>query len=88
MKLTKEECEKALESLKPMTIKEFREKEYLPFIGANRILTQLINEHFDNNMARTCQNLVSEIDKLEKEIEELKEKNTILNARVIDAYKK
>lgn len=47
MSLIKEECLFALESLRPANIYEFKEKGYLPFIEANSILTQLINEHFE-----------------------------------------
>lgn len=32
-------------------------------------IIKIINEHFDNNNARTVQNLVSEIDKLEKALD-------------------
>lgn len=48
MSLTEEECLFALKSLKPANIYEFIAKGYLPFTEANSILTQLINEHFDN----------------------------------------
>lgn len=70
MKLTKEECLDAIESLKEKYV-GFTEVILTNYEAINT-LEQLINEHFDN-MARTCQNLVSEIDKLEKTLEELRE---------------
>ena len=57
MKLTKEECLKALESLKPMTIERFSEMKCLPFIEAYDILLRLIYEHFE---------LVEEHEKLKR----------------------
>ena len=47
MMLTREECLFALDSFKPVNIYEFKAKGYLPYVEANSILTQLINEHFE-----------------------------------------
>ena len=44
--LNREECEKALESLKPMNLEEFKQCHYLSHVEANKILKQLIKEHF------------------------------------------
>lgn len=78
MKLTKEECKLSLNWFKGATCMECSnnypncyskciEKYY-------NTLDQLIKEHFDNNLSRTCQNLVSEVDKLEKALDKACEK--------------
>lgn len=73
--LTKEEYRKMLENSRYLEVvvrNENGEVEFYTNFENTDIffeLKQLINEHFDNNNARTVQNLVSEIDKLEKALD-------------------
>lgn len=84
--LTKELCEKAVKNIAYELCRNPKLTKWCQIDGQDRkklkrglqrkidLLKQLINEHFDNNNARTVQNLVSEIDKLEKALDKACEK--------------
>ena len=55
-----------------MTIKEFKAKNCLSYIEANRILQQLINEHFDNECKRCESKFLKDISDVEKENDKLR----------------
>lgn len=81
MKLTKEECLEVYELVTEELCDNdcnfcIFDSKLCKSAKVKKVMQQLINEYFDNNLTATCQNMVSQVDNLNRTLDEVREQGS------------